>query len=64
VLRHQEGAVEAPEKGGSQTAGARSLARFKARQTAVRVSSREGRQLFWNVVLAVAQPCAHILHWS
>ncbi|WP_157041025.1 transposase [Roseiflexus sp. RS-1] len=28
------------------------------------MSSGEGRQLFWNVVLAVAQPCAHILHWS
>lgn len=32
VLRHQEGAVEAPKKGGLQTAGARSLARFTARR--------------------------------
>jgi transposase len=30
----------------------------------VRVSSGEIRQLFWKVVLSVAQPCAHILHWS
>lgn len=30
----------------------------------MRVSSGEIRHLFWKVVVAVAQPCAHILDWS
>jgi len=34
------------------------------RPAAVRVSSGEIRHPFWKVVVAVAQPCAHILDWS